>query len=46
MRTLLFLVLAFAVPAMAQPASMPKHFTDADLEAIFTYVLSLPTTRG
>ena len=45
MRTLLFLVLAFAVPAMAQPAS-PKHFSDADLEAIFTYVLALPTTRG
>ena len=42
MRSLLFLFLAFAASAMAQPAPVYKHFSDADLEAIFTLVLSLP----
>ena len=42
MRTLLFFLLAFAVPAMAQPSPPYKHFSDADLEAIFGYVLTLP----
>ena len=46
MRTLLFLLLAFAVPAMAQPSPLFKHFSDADLEAIFAYVLTLPSPRN
>jgi hypothetical protein len=42
MRTLLFLFLAFAASATAQPT---KHFTDADLEVIFTYVLAMPSIK-
>ena len=41
MRTLLFLSLAFTASALAE-ARTHKHFSDAELEAIFTYVLTLP----
>ena len=46
MRATVFFLLAFVVPAMAQPAPAPRHFSDAELEAIFAYVLSLPPTRA
>jgi hypothetical protein len=46
MRALLFLPLALAASAIAQPGPTPKHFSDADLEAIFAHVLSLPPTRN
>lgn len=43
MRALLFVALVFAVPAMVEPCSMAvRQFTDPDLEAVFTHVLSLP----
>jgi hypothetical protein len=43
----LILLLAFAAPAMVQPTNPrdPKHFTDADLEVIFTYVLAMPPIK-
>ena len=46
MKAVVFFLLAFAVPAMAQPAPAPKHFSDAELETILAYVVSLPRTRS
>ena len=44
MRTLLFIFRAFTASAMAE-APTYRHFSDAELEAIFTSVLTLPSTK-
>jgi hypothetical protein len=45
LRALPLFLLAFAATAMAQSVATPKHFNDADLEAIFTYVLVMPAIK-
>ena len=44
MRTLVFLCLAFTASALAE-APTYRHFSDAELEAIFTYVLTMPSIK-
>ena len=43
MRALLFFLVAYAAPVLAEPAV--RYLSDADLEAVFANVLSLPITR-
>jgi hypothetical protein len=45
MRTLFFVVLAFTASAMAD-APTYRHFSDAELEEIFTHVLAMPPIRS